>query len=656
MPKTAAAVMFSPDTSTPPPVVMRAIETLYLATEAPPEADLVVRDSSRGSPMTDAELKASIYAKGIIQPLIWKTYKGKDYVVAGNRRLRFLREIFADAPSSTVQTQNVELFGGDWREVAIDTNLSLPPHLVERFELIVKLATDLKLSPEDTRARFGMSTRQYNQVMALGKMSPTIRQAWKDAAIDAKTAQAFTLEPDPKEQDKIYATLTKSAWKGQIAEHQVRSKIVPSTQRETGKLVAFVGLDAVRAAKLLKQEDMFGDTHVVTDVKELNKLAGDKMAVECKRLTDAGWSWALPDYKLPDNKWHYGSIDPAKKEQPTSEEKLRLKQLLDLIDSDPPDNEDYDDEPYIAEKSRIEEAIKERGYTEAQRGKSGCIIEIGRDGKLSIEYGRVKPSEKKSVAASERAVTTSAKKKAKANKPGAAVLTNALAERLSVQLEKAIKASMQAKPRVAVAALIAAFASKGHILDVSINSESGRNRFGHDSTNPNNFMSVFNGAVQASAEAQIVMLTGIVAQAVSIQVSTAAAKSPIDDKALQDLVAAMDGKTLNAAIAGEFDAKDYFAGVSASASVEAVRCSMGEEHAAKVAKMKKGEAAKFAAANVPAKGWLPRELRTVHYKGPVESTPKPKAPAAKKAAAKKPAAKPAKKEKPAAKKRAGKAK
>jgi ParB family chromosome partitioning protein len=646
MPKTAAAVSFAPETSTPPPVVMRAIETLYLATEAPPEANLVVRDSSRGSPMTDAELKASIYAKGIIQPLIWKTYKGKDYVVAGNRRLRFLREIFADAPASTVQTQNVDLFGGDWREVAIDTNLSLPPHLVERFELIVKLAADLKLSPEDTRARFGMSTRQYNQVMALGKMSPTIRQAWKDAAIDAKTAQAFTLEPDPKEQDRIFAALMKNAYQGRIGDHQVRGKIVPSTQRETGKLVAFVGLDAVRAAKLLKQEDMFGDDHVVTDVKGLNKLAGDKMAVECKRLTDAGWSWALPDYKLTDSKWHFGSIDPAKKEQPTAEEKLRLKQLQDLIDSDPPDNEDYDDEPYIAERERITEAVKERGYTEAQRAKSGCIIQIGRDGKLSIEYGRVNPSEKKSVAASERAATTSAKKQ-KAKKPGQAQLTNALAERLSEQLEKAVAASMHATPHVAVAAIIAGFATDGHVIDVTVGGSEGgdysRRHARGSGTNEKNFAQVFEGAVKATSESRAVMLMKIAAAAVSIQIMKADSKAPIDGLGLQALVAKMDAKTLNAAIADTFDAKDYFAGVSASASVAAVRCSMGDEHGDKVAKMKKGEAAKFAAANVPAKGWLPRELRTVHYKGPVESTPKPKALAAKKAAAKKPAAKTAKK-------------
>jgi ParB family chromosome partitioning protein len=78
---------------------------------------------------------------------------------------------------------------------------------------------------------------------------------------------------------------------------------------------------------------------------------------------------------------------------------------------------------------------------------------------------------------------------------------------------------------------------------------------------------------------------------------------------------------LNNAIAEAFDAKGYFESVNLQACVDAVRASIGTEHAAKVAKMKKSDAAKFAAANVPGTGWLPKQLRTVHYKGPVEAAP-----------------------------------
>lgn len=649
MSKTATKPNFAPEASSPPPIVMRAIETLYLASEAPKGANLVVRDSSRGSPMTDAELEASIYAKGIIQPLIWKSHQGKDYVVAGNRRLRLLRKIFADAPASLVQTQNVDLFGGDWREIAGDTNLSLPPHMVERYELIVKLAADLHLSPADTQARFGMSQQQYGRVMALGKMSPVVRQAWKDAVIDAKTAQAFTLESDPKEQERIFAAISKS---GRVSEWEVKRKIVPQTQQETGKLVAFVGLDTVRNAKLLKQEDMFAtdssSNHIVTDTKALNKLVGDKLAAKCKGLVEAGWKWAIPEDKVDGSIYHYGTIEP-KKVTPTAEEKSRMKQIHDLLYGDRDnDDQEYDDEPLMEEQERIEQAIALRGYTAEQMKKGGCILKIARDGKLTIEYGRIKPAEKQSVAASERG----AKKAAKPKKPGVVTLTNAGVERLSEQLEKAVAFSLSATPHVAVAALIAGFASDGHVVNVNVGGAGRTVSYGRNSGSRNadekNFAQVFEGAVKATAESRVVMLTKIVAEAVAIQIRHVDAKPPIDDKGLQALVAKMDPKMLNAAIANTFDAKSYFDGVNLQACVDAVRCSMGDDHANKIAKMKKGEAAKFATANVPTKGWLPKELRTVHYKGPVESTPaaKPKAPAKKAAAGK---------EKAPAKKRPGKA-
>lgn len=600
----------------PPPIHLRSISDLFLATEAPKGANLVVRDSGRGSPLTDAELKASIYACGIIQPLIYKVHDDKCYVIAGNRRLKMLREIFEGALATpVVQTQDVADFDRDWREVAIDTNLSLPPHLVERYELIVAIAKDMKLQPADVQARFGMTPRQYAQVMALGKMSETVRTAWKNAEIDAKTAQAFTLEPDPKEQDRIFAAVKKNGWQGRVEEHSVKSKIVPQGQREVGKMVAFVGVEAVRKAKLLKVEDMFSNDHVVTDVKALNKLVGDKLSVKCKDLVDAGWAWAVPESKIEgQSAYYYGTIEPAKKSTPNDIEKKRFAEIEAELHGDQDD--DFDDSALIDERERLEGEIKERGFAPEQRKKGGCIVKIGHDGKLVIDYGRVKPSEKKSVASSERVAT---KKKAKAKEPGVVTLTNALAERLSVQLEKAISASMHATPDVSVAALVASFASRGHILDVEVKNE-GRHTYGKSSS-AKNFEQIFDGAMKSTAEARVIMLCKVAAAALSIQIHNADAKSPIDDQALQAMVAKMDGKFLNNAIAAEFDAKDYFDSVNLQACVDAVRAACGEGAALEVAKMKKAAAAKFAADHCAKAGWLPKQLRTVHYHGPADKAP-----------------------------------
>jgi ParB family chromosome partitioning protein len=598
-----------------PQIYMRPIRLLKLASEAPKGAKLQVRDSGRGSPMTDAELKASIYTHGIIRPLIFKNYEGQPYVIAGNRRLKLLREIFSDSLDSRVQTQDADEFSSDWRSIALDDNLSLPPHVIERYETIVALVKELKLPPEEARARYGLTKRQFDQVMALGRMSDKVRSAWKEGEIDAKTAQAFTLEPDPKEQDKIFETLKKSAFRGRVTESDVRGKIVPVKQREAGTLVAFVGIEECKRAKIIKQEDLFSSSHIVTDLKVLSKMAADRIKAQCEWLVQDGWKWAIPIERAEGSHWHYHSLDPSGKTAATEDEEKRLSEINETMQSDDEHPTEFF-EQLEDEQEKIQEAIKSRGFTPAQRAKSGCFLKIGHDGSLVIEYGKVRPSEQKTVQAAERRETAKPNPKGKA---GEVTLTNALAERLSAQLEEAVSASLHATPHVAAAALIAGFASSGHVIDVRVGN--GSTAYVPPKKAEADFAQVFAGARKSSTEAIIVMLTKIAAEALSIQIHSAQAKSPIDDAGLQALTAAMDAKFLNNAIKKAFDAKDYFSSVNLQVCVDAVRAGMGDEHAAKVAKMKKADAAKFAAANVPGTGWLPKQLRTIHYKGPVEAAP-----------------------------------
>lgn len=569
------------------PIHMVSIGELFLASEAPKGVDLQVRDSGRGSPLTDEELKASIYNNGIIHALIWKEHAGKKYVVAGNRRLRFLREIFADNMSVQVKTENVADYPGDWRDVAMDTNLALPPHVVERYEMIARIAKDEKLPELEVCRRYGMSDSQYQRVMALAKMAPVVRQAWKDAKIDARTAQAFTLEPDPKEQERIYNKLVKESqrWRDgedddfRIDHHDVRSAIVPHTQREAGKLVAFVGVDAVRKAKLFKQEDLFGNDHVVTDLKGLNKLVGDRMAAEKKALLEQGWSWVVRKEELQGQEYQYGDA-----------------------------------------------RTNDGTYTVDQMKRSGCILKIGHAGELEIVYGKIKPQERAKAAAADRRETAPAKPKKK-TKPGEVPLTNALAERLSQQLEAAISEAIPAAPRVAVAAIIAGFASMGDVVNVDVGKGDPKKKSG-------NFEQIFAGALKASPEEQAVMLAAVAAAALDIQVMGAGARQPKDNAGLQALVAALPKDVVNKFVAAHFDAKDYYSSIGLQAIVDAVSCSMGPDFARDVAKMKKAQAAKFAIEHLPGRGYLPPALRTAHYSGPVE-----------KAAAKAPAKKTAKKAK-----------
>lgn len=606
------------------------ITELFLADEAPRGANLVVRNSNAGSPLTDAELKASINASGIIFPLLYKVIDGQKYVVAGNRRLKALRELLPEenAIENTVPVRDVDSFDSDWREIAMNSNLALPPHPVERYELLVVLIKDLKLSPEDARQRYGLTPRHFNQVMSLGKMSPTVRESWKAGEIEDKVAHAFTLESDTKEQDRILAAARKRG--GSIDLWFVKEKIIPAAQRNTGVLVTFVGIDVCKKAKIIKQEDFFSHDHIVTDVKALNKLAGDKLDEKCKELAAEGWSWALPKNKIEGSAWDYGSLVPGGKSLATAVEKARMTEIEKLIDADNNEDVDLEVEALIEEREKIEEAIKARGFTTEQRAKAGCFIEVASDGSLKIEYGKTKPAEKRSAAASERAKSTSAKKD-KAKAAGETVLTAALAERLSTQLQTAGAEVLKVNYAVAVAALIAGFAcQKGTPIDVAIGDVRGK---------PSAFDDVFTVAFKSTPEQREAMLAQVTAQAFSI-VTYNPEKMPLDNPDIAEMFEAMKGPVVVKEIAAAFNIKDYFASISGASVVEAVRCVMGDDHAAKVAKMDKGAKAKFAAANLTFEktGWLPKALRTVWYTGPVEGSAKTAKPA-KKASAKKAAKK-----------------
>jgi ParB family transcriptional regulator, chromosome partitioning protein len=599
------------------------LSTLNLAIEAPKGANLTVRNSSAGSPLTDAELKASINSVGLIRPLLFKHWTdGKDYIVSGNRRLRLMREIFelnGDQKNTDtepmVQVQNIDDFGGDWREIAMDENLSLPPHLVERYELIVALTKDHKLSPEDARLRFGMTERQFNQVMALGKMAPVVRNAWKAGEISAGIAQTFTLEPDVKEQEKIFESLKKGGKADNM--HFVSERIVPHTQRLAHKLVAFVGLDACRKAKLIKQEDFFSDRHIIADTKVLNKLAGDKLAERCKQLTEDGWAWAVPVNQLQESQYQHGHLEPTKNQQVIANLKQRLQQR------------DLEEAEYQTFERELEQRQRE-AYTPEQRAKSGCILEIGHNGALEISYGRVKPADKKAI---ERADRAKQKKQASAaNSPAKsptspAVISNSLHERLSEMLQNGVAGALKGSPDVAVAALIAGFGSSGEVIGVKIKNDEG----GHSKNPEADFVSIFESAVKNSPETRVVMLTQIAMQALNIVIYNVHAKHPLKNRAFQSLVDRLKPADVQREIAACFDAEDYFGSIGIALVADAVREAMGSEHADKVRKMKKSAAVQFAVEHVVKAGWLPPQLRTEHYKGPVGSKKKAKASPVKKA-------------------------
>lgn len=600
--------------ATPPVITPVALAELFSADEAPKELKLKVRksDDTEGLPT----LEASIRAHGVIVPLVVKEHQDRLYVSAGNRRLQILRKLFSGVPGVLVQTINSDDINGDPREIAMATNVALPPHPVDRYEIISELIRE-GMNHEDAKQRFGMTDKQFAQTMRLGTMHPELRDLWRSGLITGDVVKALALTDDQTLQLKTFKTELKSADSSRdVRAHEIRRKIIGDKQMDSGRLVAFVGESEVLKAKIKFEPDLFGaNHHKVTDLKGLQRLAGDKVNAACSELIEQGWSWAAP--KSPDD-YLFTTINPEEERGPNEVQAARLAEIereLAHLEGD-------DDEANVLneEGEAIEAAAEASGYSAKQRAESGCFVSVGRHGHLEIVYGKVKPADRRRAEAASPKPASSTPKK---TGPASDVRTAALAGKVSEWLTTAAGAAIVRQPDLANAALITGFMAGG---PVDINRVTPGKKI--------DFAANLAGNIKGSPENRKMLLAQICAQAIDLFSNNPDAP-PLKDPDNAALCNAIDAKAMNKALREAFDAKEYFNGIDKEWIGQAVFEAMGQDHAAKVARMKRGEAAVFAAGNVPKTGWLPPWMRTAHYDGPAAKA-KPKAV---KKAAKKPAAK-----------------
>lgn len=573
-------------------VVMIGLKRLKLASEV--EGFKTIARKAPDNALSFAQLKASIVHRGILNPIVFERHDKDLVVIAGNRRVKVLRELYptldVDIPAIDVDT----LPGGTPLEIALATNISLPQHPVDQYEIISGLIRD-GMTREDAGARFALGSRQLGQVLALGGLCNEVREAWRAGEIDAKVAAGFTLCKDLTEQTKAFAQLKKG---GRIDAWAVRHRFT-GKQSEIGHLVEFITPEAYEAAGGKANRDLFGTDHTVTDVPLAKRLAHEKLMAACEQLKGDGWSWAI---ETPSDTYNYGRIE-GRTSKATEAERVELDRLAHGDDDD--DTDRYQD---------LKREIASRGYTPELRAKSGCFVSINRDGKLSVDPGRVKPEEKRKVEAQVRGKTAKAKK-AKAIAGGAAgIISNALMQRMSEWLTNAAEATLAKNGDIALAVLIAGFLAQGDkTVDVE---ERGlrRKREGHDYEGTRKLIALDGAlrvALDQSVALRITQLAAIAGASLDFQ-SFNAEHPPLKDKGVAAVVAALPAKTFNAAIAACFDREDYFKSVSRELIQAATTDCFGKN--TKLA-VKKADAVTWAVKNIPA-SWLPPELRSVHYEGP----------------------------------------
>ncbi|TIT40833.1 MAG: hypothetical protein E5W76_15435, partial [Mesorhizobium sp.] len=175
------------------------------------------------------ELKASIRAHGLIQALRVRhdAGAGKFKVIAGHRRHRVLCELATDGDTAAgvavTPAFEVPVIIGDVNDQAArelsqaENFIRLPQHEADTYETFRDLA-DRGLDKGQIAARFGIDSKRVDRMLALGRLSPVILEAWRAGRFDRfhgrDSIRAFTLAASIEEQERVFSKLDKqgSLW------------------------------------------------------------------------------------------------------------------------------------------------------------------------------------------------------------------------------------------------------------------------------------------------------------------------------------------------------------------------------------------------------------------------------------------------------------
>src|SRR5262249_23929906 len=107
-----------------------------------------------------------------------------------------------------------EMGEGNALEISMVANVErVDLHPVDRFEVYSTLVEG-GVTVQDIANRYGMKLGEVRQCLALARMAPAVREAWREEKIDATAAEAFTLTSDHKSQESALKKVPKrpSAW------------------------------------------------------------------------------------------------------------------------------------------------------------------------------------------------------------------------------------------------------------------------------------------------------------------------------------------------------------------------------------------------------------------------------------------------------------
>ncbi|CAN7308052.1 ParB/Srx family N-terminal domain-containing protein [Phyllobacterium sp. LjRoot231] len=530
-----------------------ALNDLHFGHEATPPIN--ARLSDRDSEIK--EFAGSIEGHGLIHPLLVKKIDGEYFVADGNRRLAALNHLASLGSIDAHMQVKCELdeSGSDAAELSLAANIMRKDLHPADMYVAFKELSQRDLDEVQIANRFGVEPVRVRKFLALGNIAPVILDAWRNDELGRDAIpiiRAFTMGKTQEDQVRVFDDLKQS---DSLNSYQV-GKAFGAGDQATQKNLRICGIEAYQAAGGAIVVDLFGESHAVADPQLAQQLADQSLIDKQEALIANGWSWASFTDAMGYN-WRY----------------------MDKI------------------------TPKKGVFTTEQKATAGCAIEVQFNGDVVIHEGIVMPAKSKATS-----VTS-----ASSDEPAQpAMISAALMERLSVQATEAMRDAIVLDPRIGLIALLAAHMTNDYSTKPVKASHEGWAK--SRERGEISFTSAFELLCNKSDEGLFEVAAEIAAAALDI-VSQNPHSMPFKD-GNGVLAAELDAGNTYVALRGRMDYEDYFKSVPKAFVMKAIVEALNEDEARKVASLKKPDLAAFALANVPPTGWLPVELRTVHYSGP----------------------------------------
>lgn len=347
----------------------------------------------------DAELKASIRARGLMQNLVAHPAVGDEgihAVVAGGRRLKALQELAAEGVLAADYKVPclVEAADAALETSLMENTIRAAMHPADEFVAMAGLI-EAGVTIEGVATRFGVSEQHVRQRLRLGKLAPELLDAYRDGIVSLEVIMAFTLGADHAAQLGVWRLVKDQHF---VSVHAVRRLLTEGALALDSDLGAFVGVAAYEAAGGKVTRDLFSDEDegLMDDAALVRRLAIEKLEAKAAELRGQ-WAWAKPvldlDYGF---RAQFRRIEPQAAEFPPE-----IAAELQRIEERLAEFEEFGDDDWTDELMTEAAQLEERHggllettealavYAPEDRAIAGCIVTIGDTGEFLIHQGLV---------------------------------------------------------------------------------------------------------------------------------------------------------------------------------------------------------------------------------------------------------------------------